>query len=162
MMDTDSAAEEIKVVQEEDSAADSRTNLADNTLEIPDDQFSDIESMELLLPNWQINADILARDKAMVEELRNEALQNLMTYQDSMKHSYDKKLRARAFKLGNWVLRTRQRSNEKPNSGKLGENWEGSFIIERLASKGSYFLKNLTGDVLTKPWNVYHLRLFHK
>ncbi|KAF9619785.1 hypothetical protein IFM89_009307 [Coptis chinensis] len=98
----------------------------------------------------------------MVDELRDEALQNLMTYQDSMKHSYDKKLRAQAFKLGDWVLRTRQRSNEEPNSGKLGENWEGPFIIERLASKGSYFLKNLTSDVLTKPWNTSHLRLFHK
>ncbi|KAF9626171.1 hypothetical protein IFM89_031298 [Coptis chinensis] len=98
----------------------------------------------------------------MVADLRDEALQNLMTYQDSMKRSYDKKLRARAFKPGDWVLRTRQRSNEEPNSGKLGENWEGPFIIERLASKGSYFLKNLAGDVLTKPWNAYHLRLFHK
>ncbi|KAF9596789.1 hypothetical protein IFM89_013336 [Coptis chinensis] len=73
----------------------------------------------------------------MVEELKDEVLQNLVTYQDSMKRSYDKKLSARAFKPGDWVLCTRQRSNEEPNNGKLGENWEGSFIIERLASKGS-------------------------
>ncbi|KAF9607222.1 hypothetical protein IFM89_033429 [Coptis chinensis] len=92
-----------------------------------------------------------ATAETMVDELRNEALHNLMTYKDSMKCSYDKKLRARAFKPGDWVLRTRQRSNEEPNRGKLGENWEGPFIIERLASKGSYFLKNLTGDDLTKP-----------
>ncbi|KAF9622179.1 hypothetical protein IFM89_030037 [Coptis chinensis] len=52
-----------------------------------------------------------------------------------MKCSYDKKLRARAFKPGDWVLHTRQRSNEEPNRGKLGENWEGPFIIERLSSK---------------------------
>ncbi|KAF9625934.1 hypothetical protein IFM89_027802 [Coptis chinensis] len=106
-MDTDLAAAEIEVVQEEDSAADSGTDIADNTPEIPDDQFSDID--------------------------------------------YDKKLRTRAFKPGDWVLRTRQRSNEEANSGKLGENWEGPFIIERLTSKGSYFLKNLIADVLTKP-----------
>ncbi|KAF9626405.1 hypothetical protein IFM89_033224 [Coptis chinensis] len=70
----------------------------------------------------EVNADILARDRAMVADLRDEALQNLMTYQDSMKRSYDKKLRARAFKPGDWVLRTRQRSNEEPNSGKLGSS----------------------------------------
>ncbi|KAF9602155.1 hypothetical protein IFM89_025384 [Coptis chinensis] len=134
-MVTDSVAADNEVVHDEDSATDSKTDLADNTPEIPDDQFFDI---------------------------KDEALQNLMTYQASMKHSYDKKLRSRAFKPGNWVLRTRQRNNEEPNSGKLSENWEGPFIIERLASKGSYFLKNLTGDVLTKPWNASHLRLFHK
>ncbi|KAF9604397.1 hypothetical protein IFM89_006406 [Coptis chinensis] len=115
MVDTDSTVVENEVVQKEDSAADSDTNLADNAPEIPADQFFDIESMELLLLNWR-----------------------------------------------DWVLRTRQRSNEEPNSGKLGENWEGPFIIENLTSKGSYFLKNLTGDVLTKPWNASHLRLFHK
>ncbi|KAF9620124.1 hypothetical protein IFM89_010783 [Coptis chinensis] len=98
----------------------------------------------------------------MVDELRDESLHNLMTYQDSMKRSYDKKLCAQAFKPGDWVLRRRQRSNEEPNSRKLGENWEGPFIIEMLASKGFYFLKNLTGDVLTKPWNASHLHLFHK
>ncbi|KAF9626732.1 hypothetical protein IFM89_038950 [Coptis chinensis] len=150
-IDTDSTAVEIEVVQKEDSAANSKTDLADNTPEVLDDQFFDIESMELFLPDWP-----------MVDQLRDEALQNLMTYQDSMKRNYDKKLRARAFKPGDWVLRTRQRSNEEPNNGKLGENWEGPFIIERLASKGSYFLKNLTGDVLTKPWNASHLRVFHK
>ncbi|KAF9604868.1 hypothetical protein IFM89_011150 [Coptis chinensis] len=150
-MDTDSTSVDNEVVQEADSTADSKIDLSDNTPEIPDNQFSDIESMELLLPDWP-----------MVDELRDEALQNLMTYQDSMKRNYDKKLLARAFKPGNWVLRTRQRSNEEPISGKLGENWEGPFIIERLASKCSYFLKNLTDDVLTKPWNASHLHLFNK
>ncbi|KAF9617275.1 hypothetical protein IFM89_035219 [Coptis chinensis] len=54
-MDTDSAAAENEVVQEEDSATDSETDLVDNIPEIPDDQFSDIESMELLLPDWHQN-----------------------------------------------------------------------------------------------------------
>ncbi|KAF9613453.1 hypothetical protein IFM89_008300 [Coptis chinensis] len=56
---------------------------------------------------------------------------------DSMKRSYDKKLHARAFKPGDWVSRTRKKSNEEPNNGKLDENWEGPFIIQRLTSKGS-------------------------
>ncbi|KAF9610573.1 hypothetical protein IFM89_023367 [Coptis chinensis] len=38
----------------------------------------------------QVNADILARDRAMVADLRDEALQNLMTYQDSMKRKAGK------------------------------------------------------------------------
>ncbi|KAF9624151.1 hypothetical protein IFM89_008089 [Coptis chinensis] len=139
-VNTDSAVVDNGVVQEKDSAVDSETDLVDNAPEIPDDQFSDIESMKLLLPDWHQNmveffrtgglpvdralSDKVKRDawQAMVEELKDEALQNLMTYQDSMKRSYDKKLRARVFKPGDWVLRIRQRSNEEPNSGKLGEN----------------------------------------
>ncbi|KAF9591164.1 hypothetical protein IFM89_002119 [Coptis chinensis] len=71
----------------------------------------------------------------MVEELRDEALQNVMTYEDSMKRSYDKKLSARAFKPGDWVLRTRQTSNEEPNSGKLGENWRALLSLKGLHPK---------------------------
>ncbi|KAF9613611.1 hypothetical protein IFM89_009437, partial [Coptis chinensis] len=81
MIDTDLVAAEVEVVQEEDSAADSETDLANNTHEVLDDQFSNIESMELLLPDW-----------SMVDELRDEALQNLMTYQDSMKPCGDKEV----------------------------------------------------------------------
>ncbi|KAF9603692.1 hypothetical protein IFM89_037455 [Coptis chinensis] len=47
----DSAVAENEVVQEEDSAVNSKTDLADNAPKIPDDQFSDIELMELLLPD---------------------------------------------------------------------------------------------------------------
>ncbi|KAF9601853.1 hypothetical protein IFM89_023618 [Coptis chinensis] len=72
-MDTDSVAAENEVVQDDDFAPDSETDLADNTPEIPEDQFSDIEFMKLIIPDWQTNVDILAREKAMVEELRDEA-----------------------------------------------------------------------------------------
>ncbi|KAF5179506.1 hypothetical protein FRX31_030907 [Thalictrum thalictroides] len=69
-----------------------------------------------------------------------------------------RRLRRRQFKPGDWVLRRVSRLHEQ---GKLGENWEGPFIIDRLASKGSYFLRTLEGDIIEKPWNAFHLRKFY-
>ncbi|KAF9618931.1 hypothetical protein IFM89_002926 [Coptis chinensis] len=99
-MDTDSAVAENEVVQDDNSAADSETNLANNAPEILEDQFSDIESMELLIPDWRRN---------LVEFLKT---RELPVDKEFMKRSYDKKLHARVFKPGDWVLRTRQRSNK--------------------------------------------------
>ncbi|KAF5202209.1 Gypsy retrotransposon integrase-like protein [Thalictrum thalictroides] len=123
-------------------------------------------SEELLYPtSWstavdlQLNDDVLEKDKALIDETRDEALQHLVKYQGTMKRNYDKKVRLRSFKPGDWVLRRVTRLQEQ---GKLGENWDGPFIIERLASKGAYFLRSLGGDLLDKPWSGYHLRKFYR
>ncbi|KAF9599489.1 hypothetical protein IFM89_038583 [Coptis chinensis] len=47
-----------------------------------------------------VENEVVQEEDSAVEELKDEALQNLMTYQDSMKCSYDKKLHVRAFKPG--------------------------------------------------------------
>ncbi|KAF9605490.1 hypothetical protein IFM89_017509 [Coptis chinensis] len=53
-VDIDSAVAENEVVQEEDSATDSEADLADNAPEIPDDQFSDIESSPPWYLDWRL------------------------------------------------------------------------------------------------------------
>ncbi|KAF9594447.1 hypothetical protein IFM89_031049 [Coptis chinensis] len=78
-----------------------------------------------------------------------------------MKRSHDRKLRERVFKPGDWVLR-KARNFDNLSAGKFSENWEGPFIVDRLASKGSYYLKSLAGDVMSKAWNASHLRKFFR
>ncbi|KAF9588106.1 hypothetical protein IFM89_007582, partial [Coptis chinensis] len=156
-VDTDSAVAENEVAQEEDSATDSETDLADNALEIPDDQFSNIESMELLLPDWHQNMVEFLRtgelplDGALSTKSKRDAWRVVLLPTSGaliMTRSYA----ARAFKPGDWVLRQGKGALNPTNDLNFGE-LGGPFIIERLASKGSYFLKNLAGDVLTKPWS---------
>ncbi|KAF5192139.1 Gypsy retrotransposon integrase-like protein [Thalictrum thalictroides] len=106
----------------------------------------------------QLNDDVLEKDKALIDETRDEALQHLVKYQEAMKRNYDKKVHLRSFKPGDWVLR---RVTRLQDQGKLGENWDDHFIIECLASKGAYFLRSLGGDLLDKPWSGYHLRKFY-
>ncbi|KAL5708773.1 hypothetical protein ACHQM5_019532 [Ranunculus cassubicifolius] len=76
-----------------------------------------------------------------------------------MKRRYDKRVRQRSFKEGDWVLKKVSRLQEQ---GKLAENWKGPYIIDRVGTKGSYFLKTLDGDLLEKPWNAYHLKIFYR
>ncbi|OVA16324.1 hypothetical protein BVC80_8975g13 [Macleaya cordata] len=97
----------------------------------------------------------------LLEEQREEALQRLIQYQQAMKLGYDIKLRERSFKPGEFVLRKTRAATMEPNSGKLGTNWEGPYIIDKPTSKGSYYLRNLDGQVFSKPWNSFHLKKFY-
>ncbi|XP_026459155.1 uncharacterized protein LOC113359787 [Papaver somniferum] len=69
------------------------------------------------------NDSILALDKELLEEKRETALQQLVRYQQAIKLSYDRKVRERSFKPGEYVLKKTRAATMEPNCGKLGANW---------------------------------------
>ena len=46
---------------------------------------------------------------------------------------------------------------KNPALGKLGPNWEGPYIITLVAGIGAYYLEDLDGNVVPRPWNVNNL-----
>ncbi|KAL5717559.1 hypothetical protein ACHQM5_010542 [Ranunculus cassubicifolius] len=125
-----------------------------------------ISTDELLVPTsksasmeQETNDQTLAAELALLDETRASALEHLLKYQEDMKRRYDKRVRQRSFKEGDWVLKKVSRLQEQ---GKLAENWKGPYIIARVGSKGAYFLKTLDGDSLEKPWNAHHLKMFYR
>ncbi|XP_026437842.1 uncharacterized protein LOC113336066 [Papaver somniferum] len=110
------------------------------------------------------NDSILALDKELLEEQREAALQQLVLYQQTIKLRYDRKVRERSFKPGEYVLKKTRDATMEPNCGKLGGNWEGPYIVDRPTSRGSYYLRNLDGTQdgePWKPWNSFHLKKFY-
>ncbi|XP_026429962.1 uncharacterized protein LOC113326448 [Papaver somniferum] len=97
------------------------------------------------------NESILAFDKELLEEQRETSLQQLVRYQQEIKLSYDRKVRERSFKPGEYVLKKTREATMEPNCGNLGANWEGPYIVDRPASRGSYYLRNLDGTQDSKP-----------
>ena len=106
-----------------------------------------------------VNDDQLQLDKVNIDELRDTALRSIAKYQEDMKLRYDKKVKDRKFNPGDWVLRRVVRTGEQR---KFDENWTGPYIVDELASKGSYFLRTMDGEVLPLPWNGFHLKLFYR
>ena len=62
---------------------------------------------------------------------------------------------------GDLVLRKVVGSAKNPAWGKLGPNWEGPYRITSNASIGAYFLENLDGLVVPRPWNVNNLKRYY-
>ena len=94
-----------------------------------------------------------------MEEMRDAAVKHHTAYQEEIKTCYDKKVKRREFKVGDWVLRKVSRLTQQ---GKLDENWQGPYIVEKVGPIGAYILKDMEGARLDYLWNATHLKLFYR
>ena len=71
----------------------------------------------------------LAHDLDTVEELRESAERRLAIHTQQAARSYNKNVKVRVFKIGDWVLRKVFPNTREPNAGKLAPTWEGPYRI---------------------------------
>ncbi|GKE98758.1 reverse transcriptase domain-containing protein, partial [Tanacetum coccineum] len=97
-----------------------------------------------------LNMDILEerREKAAVREARTKA---------KMERYYNAKVRSTSFRPGDFVYRNNEASYAK-ESRKLGPKWEGPYEVIEALGKGAYKLRNGSGDILLRTWNVQDLK----
>uniref|UniRef100_A0A803MRR6 Tf2-1-like SH3-like domain-containing protein n=1 Tax=Chenopodium quinoa TaxID=63459 RepID=A0A803MRR6_CHEQI len=96
-----------------------------------------------------------------VEELREDVKMRMAAYQQEVARSFNKNVRARVFKLGDWVLRKVYKNTRKVNAGKLAPNWEGPYEIIKVVGNGAYRLRNTEGKEVQRSWNAARLKLYH-
>ncbi|XP_038716417.1 uncharacterized protein LOC120009784 [Tripterygium wilfordii] len=96
-----------------------------------------------------------------IDELRDRALTRTVAYHDKVSRYFNKNVRTRTFKEGDRVLRKVFEITRELNAGKLGPNWEGSYLIDRVLGNGTYKLRKESGEVILHPWNAIHLKLYH-
>ena len=111
--------------------------------------------------NPKDNDENLARGLDLIEEKRENATVQLAHYQQKLKRSYDANVRIRLLTPGDLVLRKVVGSAKNPAWGKLGPNWEGPYRITSNAGIGAYFLEDLDGHVVPRPWNVNNLKRYY-
>ncbi|GJV49524.1 reverse transcriptase domain-containing protein [Tanacetum coccineum] len=57
----------------------------------------------------------------------------------------------------NFVYKRNEAIHAK-EGGKLGSKWEGSYEVVEALGKGAYRIKNGSGDILSRTWNVQDLK----
>ena len=107
------------------------------------------------------NDKLLERNLDLIEERRESAMVQLAYYQHKLKQGYDAKVKLRPLEPRDLVLRKVLGTTKNPAWGKLGPNWEGLYRITLLAGIGAYFLEDLDGRVIPRPWNVNNLRRYY-
>jgi len=81
----------------------------------------------------------------------------IAAYQKQIKTAHHKKVKPRKFQIGDLVLKHVIRSTEERDAGKLGANWEGSYIIIAKGGKCSYTLATQDEEILSKQCS-FHLK----
>ena len=73
---------------------------------------------------------------------------------------YNKNVRMRQFRAGNWVLRKVNQNTRDPNHGALGPKWEGPYRVIRATGPGAYKLAYPDERDVKRSWNAEHLKKY--
>ncbi|KAI5434288.1 hypothetical protein KIW84_021234 [Lathyrus oleraceus] len=106
----------------------------------------------------EMNDETLRAELDLVEEIRSEAALRETTLKQKIALRHDAKVIKREFRVGTLVLR---RNQKNPREGKLAANWEGPYRVRDKTSNRAYYLENLQGEQLARPWNAEKLRQYY-
>ncbi|XP_070014420.1 uncharacterized protein [Nicotiana sylvestris] len=107
------------------------------------------------------NDESRLQDLDEVEERRDIAHIRMVAQKQQAERYYNKKDKVRPLRVGDYVLKAKTQAAKDPNKGKLGTNWDGSYKITTITSKGAFQLEIMEGKLLQNNWNVAHLKYFH-
>ncbi|KAL0448881.1 UNVERIFIED_CONTAM: hypothetical protein Slati_1444500 [Sesamum latifolium] len=106
----------------------------------------------------ECNRNLLKESLDLIKELREKAFIRTQRYKNTMINSYNKRVKARSFQVGDLVL---WRVDTLKPIGKLDPTWEGPYKITGIIGRGAYELEDLEGRPLPRPWNVHNLKKYY-
>ena len=109
----------------------------------------------------QMNNSELEHELDTIDELRERALIRNAAYQHKAAQHFNKHIRVRTFKEGNWVLHHVFQNTKEAGAGKLGPNWEGPYQVTKVVGNGAYKLETKEGRQIANSWNAIHLKRYY-
>ncbi|MCI12078.1 gag-pol polyprotein [Trifolium medium] len=122
-----------------------------------------VEMRELSRPtefplDEEANHEAIREELDFVDEVREDAALREASLKQKIVARHDKKVIKREFDVGSLVLRRNQKDSHE---GKLAMNWEGPYRVKAKTGNGVYYLKNLYGEELPRPWNAEKLKQYY-
>jgi hypothetical protein len=96
--------------------------------------------------------------KDTIEGTKLQAIDHINKYQAEIVKWRDRKVRLKNIKPGYLVLR---RVANPDKVGKLQLKWEGPFLVVSSSRPGSYTLKDMDGNDISRSWNADELRNYY-
>ncbi|KAJ9560736.1 hypothetical protein OSB04_005896 [Centaurea solstitialis] len=100
-------------------------------------------------------------DLDALEELREKAFQKMALQKAMVERRFNKKVKAKIFQVGDYVLRQVFQNTQELNAGKLSIKWEGPYIISKIIGNGAYKLTTIEGKEIPRSWNATHLKRYY-
>ena len=111
--------------------------------------------------NLSDNNELLEKSLDFIEERRENAMVQLIYYQNMLKQGYDANVKLRLLAPGDLVLRNVLSTAKNPSWGKMGPIYEGPYHISSVSGIEASFLENLDEHVIPRPWNVNNLKRYY-
>ena len=83
-------------------------------------------------------------------------------HKKAMARYYNRKVKVRSFNTRDLVLRKISQAKKDLCQGKLGLAWEVPYEVICPSREGSYYLKSLNDQELSRPWNIEHLKKYYQ
>ncbi|KAI3503882.1 hypothetical protein L1887_32347 [Cichorium endivia] len=96
----------------------------------------------------------------LLEERRELASVRQARYKSNTERYYNRRVKGRAFKVGDLVLRKNEVGHAQPRE-KLGPTWEDPYKVVEAHRNGAYALETMDGNPIPRTWNIQHLKSFH-
>ena len=96
----------------------------------------------------------------LLDERRIKAAEHAQVYRKRIARAYDKHVKERKFKVGDFVLKRIAPSQLPHPRGKLRPNWEGPYVIKEVYPGNAYRLVNAEGEDLSDPWIAMYLKRY--
>src|SRR3954469_11348628 len=106
----------------------------------------------------ELNDEAMREELDMVEEIRIGSSLREAKLKQQIALRYNTKVIKREFEVGAPVLR---RNMKDSREGKLAPNWEGPYRVYDKTKNGAYYLEDLLGIKLARPWNAEKLRRYY-
>ena len=97
----------------------------------------------------------------LLQEKRDQAQITVSAYQERVARYFNRKVMPRSFKVGDLVLRKATLATKDPIEEKLALNCEGPYKVISCQKPEVYYLEDLKGKVLQRPWNAKHLKRYY-
>ncbi|CAJ2666983.1 unnamed protein product [Trifolium pratense] len=104
------------------------------------------------------NHEMLREELDLLEELRDGAALREAILKQKIAKRHDKRVVKREFDVGTLVLRRNQKDSRE---GKLAANWEGPYRVRAKTENGAYYLEDLYGKEIPRPWNAEKLKQYY-
>ncbi|XP_074346644.1 uncharacterized protein LOC141685443 [Apium graveolens] len=84
-----------------------------------------------------------ARDLDMIDEVRDMVKLRMASHQQAVARSYNKNVHIITLAIGDLVLRKVFQNTMDTTAGKLGDTWEGPYLVNDIVGRGAYKLSTL-------------------
>ncbi|XP_070004344.1 uncharacterized protein [Nicotiana sylvestris] len=99
-------------------------------------------------PSLRLSNESRLQDLDEVEERRDMAHVRMVAQKQQAERYYNKKVKVRSLKLGDYVLKAKAQIAKDPNKGKLGTNWDGPYKIMSAANKRAFQSETMEGKLI--------------
>jgi hypothetical protein len=121
---------------------------------------TELTSLRVQKYDPELNDEGLKLSLDLLEERRDQAETVMASYRQKAAQYFNRRVKPRKFKIGDWVLRKVTLATKEHTDGKLAPNWEGPYRVVECNRPGAYHLETVEGRRLPHPWNAEHLKRY--